>query len=319
MTIHELDMLLIRIRDGEAGPEDVERARALVQTDSRLPEELREIALVEDIREDAVALLAVLGHDDGFGALMSEAIMSESFEPVEETGAQVLDLNEAMEAELSRSFDWPLAEAIAFEAGQVELVTAVFEVLGIDLQLLGIGGAIADEAGAIDVSGDVSDSISGVGELGLSTAIGDAIRASAGDVGELWPAIAREIAVVDVGSLPIREALAHEAGDADLVRDVMEAIERESLGVVAELPAPANTTRWGVAAVIAFAAAAMVMFGVRLTISELPVEPASPPLQFASAAEVVVHDLEYSDNVQVFQVQGDEGAMIIWVEEEAVL
>ncbi|MBT3222377.1 MAG: hypothetical protein HN348_25165 [Proteobacteria bacterium] len=42
-------------------------------------------------------------------------------------------------------------------------------------------------------------------------------------------------------------------------------------------------------------------------------------LRFASSSEIVVHDLEYGDNIQVFQAEGDEGAMILWVEEEAVL
>ena len=46
---------------------------------------------------------------------------------------------------------------------------------------------------------------------------------------------------------------------------------------------------------------------------------APTPLQFAAAGEVVVHELEYSENVQVFQVEGDEGAMILWVDEEAML
>ena len=401
MTIHELDKLLMRIRDRDAGAEDIARARALVQADSRLPEELREIALVEDIREDAVALLAVLGHDDGFGALMSEALLSESIDSVDSSQppeAQVLDLNEAMELELSRPFEWPLVEAlsaeaghvdiagavlktlgmtdemsvsvglplraeagavevagqvlerleqsavlmplakaIAAEAGQVELVGAVFETLGLESPRFDVGAAIVEEAGDVDLAAQVRASIAGpaeatsntglgeatsntgLGEATSNTGLGEAIRAAAGDVDDLWPAIATSIAASEVGVLAIREAVAHEAGDADLVPRVMEAIERDSLGVMTELPPAANTGRWAFAAVATLAAAAMVMFGVRLTISELPLEPASPSLQFASAGELVVHDLQYSDNVQVFQVEGDEGAMIIWVDEEAVL
>jgi len=306
--------------------------------------------------------------------------MSESVESGEVVEGQVLDLNDAMEAELSRPFEWPLAQAlaheagqvelagavlktlglvvgrtipianslrdeagavevadkvfdrieenaftmpigsaIASEAGQVELVEAVFETLGIEETQLAVGVAIAEEAGAIDLASAVNDAITTEERFELSAGIGDAIRAAAGDVGDLWPAIVSEIAGDEVGATPLREALAHEAGEADLVHRVMDAIERDSLGVVTELPAPANTARWGFAAVIAFAAAAMVMFSVRLTISELPLEPVSPPLQFAAAGEMVVHDLEYSENVQVFQVEGDEGAMIIWVDEEAVL
>jgi hypothetical protein len=382
MTIRELDKLLMRIRDRDAGAEEVARARELVQADTRLPEELREVALVEDIREDAVALLAVLGHEDGFGALMAEALLSESQEVQESSAqpqAQVLDLNEAMELELSKPFEWPVAEALASEAGHVdfaeavlnalgmreeltasvgpplraeagtvevagqvlerlehrvlelpfaealaaeagdvELVGAVFEQLGLDVPALGIGGAIAEESGSIDLAAEVTASISEAGVTSSPKGLSEAIRAAAGDVDDLWPAIANAIAESDE-VLPIREAVAYEAGDADLATRVMDAIERDSLGVVSELPPAANTGRWAFAAVVAIAAAAMVMFSVRLTIGELPSEPASQALQFAAAGELVVHDLEYSDNVQVFQVEGDEGAMIIWVDEEAVL
>jgi hypothetical protein len=38
---------------------------------------------------------------------------------------------------------------------------------------------------------------------------------------------------------------------------------------------------------------------------------------FASADEVVVEELDYGADVTVFQAEGDEGAVIIWVDEEA--
>ena len=38
---------------------------------------------------------------------------------------------------------------------------------------------------------------------------------------------------------------------------------------------------------------------------------------FAHAGEVVVEDLSYGDDVQVLQTEGDEGAVILWVDEEA--
>jgi hypothetical protein len=48
------------------------------------------------------------------------------------------------------------------------------------------------------------------------------------------------------------------------------------------------------------------------------VGPAVPaPMQFASASEIIVDELEWSDTVQVMQTEGDEGALIIWVDEEA--
>ena len=382
MTLHELDSLLMRIRDDEATSDEVHRARALVQVDERLPEELRAVALVDDIREDAVALLAVLGHDDGFGALMSEALLSEAVsEPAVTTppqDAQILDLADAMDDELARPFDWPLAKALRAEAGQldvartvlakldleegitaylaqcirsdagdidvaeqvvgaiddrrrttpladavatvagrVDVVAAVFAKLDLPVHDLTLASVIADEAGQVSIAEATVERIRPTGEY-HATSLGTAIRAAAGDVQDVWQSVAQQIGSSNA-EIPIRDAIVAEAGEVDVVHDVMAVVKRGSLGVVTELPEPANRPRWGVAAFVAVAAAALMMIGVRATVGELPMEVAPTPVQFAAAGEVVVHELEYSENVQVFQVEGDEGAVILWVDEEAVL
>ena len=48
----------------------------------------------------------------------------------------------------------------------------------------------------------------------------------------------------------------------------------------------------------------------------VPVSPEVPELVFASASDVVVEDLSFGDGVQVFQTEGDDGALVLWIEEE---
>ena len=38
-------------------------------------------------------------------------------------------------------------------------------------------------------------------------------------------------------------------------------------------------------------------------------------LEFAAAGELVVEDLEYAADVTVMQAEGDEGAVILWMED----
>ena len=109
-----------------------------------------------------------------------------------------------------------------------------------------------------------------------------------------------------------------------------------------DIPVPANSRRWaawGAVAVLAAAVMLAVLFqngigsspsAVGPTVAEnddpfvvgepeIPVRTLDDDLKFASSEEVVVHDLQYGENVQVMQVDGDEGAVILWVDEEAWL
>ena len=71
------------------------------------------------------------------------------------------------------------------------------------------------------------------------------------------------------------------------------------------------------------AAVAVLVLGTsQLLMSDSGTVVEATPMVFASAAEVVVEDLDYADTVQVMQTEGDEGAVIIWVaepDEEAAL
>ena len=73
-----LELLLSQLRDGAADASVLARARALMAGDERLPEDVREVALLDpaEAAEDAVALLALLGVDD-LGAQLRDAIWSE--------------------------------------------------------------------------------------------------------------------------------------------------------------------------------------------------------------------------------------------------
>jgi hypothetical protein len=113
-----LPNLLSRIRDGIATDADRLRARAFVEADGTLPPDVREVALTvpEEAPEDAAALLALLG-----------------LEPL------LPDLDDAMEVDLSAGVmealgldvPVPVAEAVAFEAGTVDVAGRVMAELGL--------------------------------------------------------------------------------------------------------------------------------------------------------------------------------------------
>jgi hypothetical protein len=122
---------------------------------------------------------------------------------------------------------------------------------------------------------------------------------------------------------PVGEAVRDEAGDVSLADGVVATIEGKTLpsalGTELALPAPANRP-WSWGAVLA-AAIVFLVVGTSQLFPQGPgiAQVAEMPMQFASAAEVVVEDLDYGASVQVMQTEGDEGALIIWVDEEVTL
>ena len=255
------------------------------------------------------AVLESLELESGVSAMLAASLHAEAGD---------IDVVQAILATLGESgARTPLAAALVSEAGRVELTQAIFEELGLTIHSTALKSAVADEAGEVSLAEPVLERL-GHSDAARTSDLGMAIRAAAGDIGDVWSRIAAEIEP-SAGTLPVREAVVQEAGEIDIVRPVMHTVQRDSLGIVGELPAPANQPRWGFAALLAVAAAALLMIGVRASVGELPLDIAPTPLQFAAAGEVVVHELEYSENVQVFQVEGDEGAMILWVDEEAML
>lgn len=242
-----LPSLLARIRDGVATNADRLRARALVEADDTLPDDVRTVALTvpEEATEDAGALLALLG-----------------LEPLELPGSP------------SGKPSFRNGDAFAVEADVADDVMAA---LGLE-RSLPIAEAVASEAGTIDVAGRV------MAELGAA----------------IHP-------IRDAASAPRRDAAsAPRRGAASAPRPV---------ALPVPLPFVANNARGFRWAAVALAAAAL--FALILGRGERSAEE-TEPLVFAQAGDVVVEDLTYAEGVQVVQLEGADGAVILWVDDGEV-
>jgi hypothetical protein len=302
-----LETLLQRIRDGVGSSEEVTRARELVASDARLPDELREIALRDDddLEADAAGLLSVLGADD-LGALIAQAIQAEAAEPLTESevddGWQVI-------AEVLR-------EGLAREASDVDVAEPVLRRIAVAGWAFGpvVASAVRSEAGEVDVARPVMRELS----LDAAAPVAQAVAAEAGDV-DVVDAVMATLSLD--APVPVAEAVRAEAGEIDVVSAVLTEIGAVAPPVVVHepvaVPAPANDTRgwsWAGLAMAAVALVSVVVGALSLPGSETMT---SAPMMFAHAGEVVVEDLSYGDDVQVFQTEGDQGAVILWVDEEA--
>jgi len=274
----ELDRLLRRIRDGETQPALLERARALLRVDERLPPELREIGLEDEDPDIAAgALLGVLGLDEGlFGGLLGEALRAEAgpldaavpdpvVPPVEADVPAALppagaETSERVTAEMLAAQEAqglpPVAQAVRAEAGQVELAVDVLRALGVEV--IQIGPAVAELAGEVDVAVAVSTRLGA-----LAPPVSQALRHEAGEadvaasvvapLGDpLWPisqAIRFEAGEIDIAAqvvpetVDVRAAVRAEAGEVDLASAVMGAIGvQEQAPVASAVRAEAGDT-----------------------------------------------------------------------------
>ena len=199
-----------------------------------------------------------------------------------------VDVTESVLGRVDREgSDWvygsALAAAVREEAGASPLATADV-MAACDLEAgIPVAAALRHEMGRVDVSAAVYERLSS----GSAPPVGEAVRSEAGSV-DVVDAVMREIG----------------AG-------------RRVLRDLSSVPPAANRS-WGAWATAAVAAA--VLWVVAPGAMEWNVGVgAEEPIRFAMAAEVIVEDLSYSDTVQVMQTEGDEGALIIWLDEEAVL
>jgi len=156
----------------------------------------------------------------------------------------------------------------------------------------------------------------------------EALGAEAGECPPMWEPVAAAIGVEVTAEVPgfdgalLAEAVRAEAGEIDLSEAVMRRIRRSAVAAPVQVPKPANRAwTWSAVALAAIALFAVVL-GRSLPQGGEALE--SPEMQFADAREIVVDDLDYAESamVQVIQASdedGAEGALIIWVEEEAVL
>lgn len=294
-----LETLLRRIRDGLSTSDEVERARGLVAQDARLPEELRDIALGvdEDLRADAAGLLSVLGADD-LGGLLAEAVRAEA------DHGPMLEVDDGWEAIAE-----VLRDGIRAEAGGCDVSESVLRRLAVAGWAYGpvLAEAVRSEAGEVDIASSV------LAELTLDERLPlvSALHAEAGTV-DVANAVLAELALD--AALPIAEAVRAEAGTVDVVASVLAEI-----GAVraASVPVPANDNRGWSLGTLALAAAALVSVVVgALSLPGGGMEPLDPML-FAHAGEVVIEDLSYGVDVQVVQIEGEQGAVILWIDEDA--
>lgn len=307
-----LEHLLRRIRDRAASPEEVETARALVASDDRLPAELREIVLQEEAEmpSDAAGLLAVLGADD-LGELLAEAIQAEA--KSSSPGPPELEAQERDPAwqVVARSLMAGLRQA----ASSIEVADTVLRQLP-SLQGWVWGAVVADavrsEAGRVEVAEPV---LSALSVRDPAVPVAAAVRSEAGRV-EVVDAVMRTLAVGEP-ELPLADAIRAEAGQVELADSVVRALGLEMPPAVAPAPSevqPVNNNRFWIRAVVAFAA----MFLAVVVGSRLPGQAEPEALVFASADEVIIEDLSFGDHANgMVDMSGDDGALILWVDEEA--
>ncbi len=229
-----------------------------------------------------------------YGPATAEAVRSEAG-TVDVAGDAMADLGDALP---------PVAEAVAAEAGEVDVVSAVLSELSLEGGVP-VGEAVAAEAGEVDVVSAVLSELS----LEGGVPVGEAVAAEAGEV-DVVAAVVEEL-----GLASVREAVTAEAGQVDVADQVLDTVAPAQPSVLQEapaLPAPANRGwTWGA---VVMAAVALLVVGL----SQLPGLGGSTEdtdLVFASAGELVVEDLEFADDVTVIQAEGDEGAVILWMED----
>jgi hypothetical protein len=311
-----IENLLIRLREGDVRPGDLEAARALVAADHRVPDEVRAEVFLSppEVSSDAAGVLALLGCDD-LGEVLVDGLRAElaSLAPLQEVAVEGGESWEPIRL--------ALVEGLTEAASVVDVAEHVMHRLPLAAFAHGslVGSAVAGEAGSVEVADRVSS------DLGMSAVpVAEAVRVLGGSV-DLADAV---LAEVGFERSQVAEAVRAEAGAVDVSARVMS-----ELGLVraatalpkggsvvsptVQLPAPANT-RWGFAG-FALAAALLVSVVVARLASPVPgtIVVAVHGSVFAHAGEVVIEDLEYGVGVQVIQTEGDEGAVILWVDEEA--
>lgn len=300
--------LLRRIRDGLASSDELDRARTLLGDDPRVDDELRAVALTDDddLPGDAAGLLAVLGADD-LGPLIAEAIAAEAGRTVP-TGPVESDIDAATLDALPWTYGPSLAAAVRDEAGSVDVVTPVLEACNLHDGVAPaiVRRAVRHEAGLVDV---VDEVLAACGLSDRELPVADAVRGEAGDID-----IAAD--VIPWSQVDVAGAVRAAAGSIDVSAAVMARLVERPHVAPNPVPSlePANDTR-AFAFVGVLLAAAVALF-VSLSGIELGPSNELKPLAFAHADEVVVEDLTSDTDVLMLQGEGQDGAFILWVDEE---
>jgi len=274
---------------------------AIDAPEEEIVDEPLELPLVDAIRAEAGAV-------DVASSVMASVLLPEALKAeagrAEVAGAVAASLGEIL---------IPVGDAVRAEAGRVDVSLAVMMALGADLAPT--ASAVRDAAGEIEVSRPVTTALGGV-----VLPVAEAILAEAGTV-DVADAVLLELGEA---RSPLAEAILAGAGPIDVADAVMASlapVEQAKpvlprVDVAPEpLPRPANRrSQWSWGAVLM---AAVVFLAVGIGRWWTPTgAPPVQPLQFASASEIVVEDLHYSEDVQVVQAEGDGGALILWIDEE---
>ena len=311
-----LHILLRHIVEGSASPDDVSQARQWVSNDDRLPPDLRRDAFMDEdeIVADAVALLSLLTDSDVLGEALGHAVRGEAGRMPEGGRAQPWDSKESKE---------DLSGILATPEGRLDVSEAVMGRVSRDATGWVHGPVLAEavrfEAGRVDCVSEVMEACRGVQEAPVEAAV----RSGAGrvDVSD----VVRE-RLGQEAFMPVAEAVRAEAGQVDVwegVRAGMEAAGSwRSEGTPEDGQRGQPSANRGFPAWVGWAVAAVAVMSMGLWDWSPPAgsqDRTQPEMRFAMASEVIVEDLSYSDTVQVMQTEGDEGALIIWLDEEAVL
>lgn len=323
-----LEMLLQKLVEGPIDDDLLVQARAAVHACEGIPEEIRDDVLVDagSAGADAELLLSLLGVSQQADRDLAEALQPGPVDVVAGV-MQAISGIESLE---------DVGEAVREEAGEVRVDRDVLTDLAMPV-LQGVGEAVREEGGAVDVVPSVLSEL----DLESGLTVGEAVRSEAGSV-ELVSAVMATLELS--GIFDVGDAVREEAGTVDVVPLVTAEVASTMGGgmpaqtsTIPNVPPAANRT-FTIRA-LALAAAAMlvvaggaflgggaVLGGHMLGTSnpgELPTPVTSlgsdvPELVFASAADVVVEDLSFGEGVQVFQTEGDDGAMVLWIEEEVL-
>ncbi len=319
MSLAELVPLLRSLRDRVADPDALARARALVANEAALPAELRDGVFDDDAAAAAAGLLAVLGCDETLGGALTDAIAREGGVELAPSVLAAVGLHdEAL----------PIADAVRDAAGEVDLVAAVSAFT----EGAWISAFLDHELdpSAHRLAAHTLMRAGGSAEMTALADLGQVLREAAHDeAGEvdLWSGIAGGIGLAEPEEVPgwdgalLAEAVQHEAGEIDVADTVMERILRHALALgPSAAPPPANTSMgWWLPALAGMAAALLVgvLYG-RLPGAPSAVEGTSWDVQFASSEEIAIDDLSYGVEtmVQVFQGDGDNAPLIIWIDDQ---
>lgn len=310
-----LEHLLRRIRDRVASDDEIEVARTLVADDDRLPDELRDIVLVDEseMSSDAAGLLSVLGHDD-LGELLAEAVLAEAASSSPDPPELAVQEADPGWRHIARSLEAELRRIATSE----EVVDGVMRRLP-SLRGWVWGSVLADavraHAGHVDVAAQVMGSLT-VDELRVP--VDDAVRAEAGRVDVVRPVMTT--LSLREAEIPVAEAVRAEAGVVSLADAVLEQVGATSSMPSALAPAavdviPANNNRfWGRVALAIAAALVATFIGSTWTGGGSVRES---PMVFAHAEDVVIEDLRFGDGASgMLDASSEDGTLILWLDEE---